>query len=98
MSGGSYNYLFYQVEDEYLNRMYDAELNRMMKDLIKVLHDLEWWQSDDIGEEQYRETVKKFKQKWFESNKSRVENIIDEEVNELRNELKTTFAYLAEEL
>lgn len=98
MSGGSYNYLFHQVEYEYLNRMYDAELNRMMKDLIEVLHDLEWWQSDDIGEEQYRETVKKFKQKWFESNKSRVENIIDEKIEELRTELKTTFAYLAEEL
>ena len=37
MSGGSYNYLYSQIEDEYVGRMYDIELNDMMKDLTKLL-------------------------------------------------------------
>lgn len=45
MSGGSYSYVYCRVEEECVNRMFDSQLNEMMKDLVKVLHDLEWWQS-----------------------------------------------------
>ena len=48
MSGGSYSYVYCRVEEECVNRMFDSQLNEMMKDLVKVLHDLEWWQSCDI--------------------------------------------------
>lgn len=65
MSGGSFDYLFYRVEDSYVGNMNDIDLNEMMKDLIKVLHDLEWYESGDIGEETYKETVNAFKGKWF---------------------------------
>ena len=98
MSGGSYDYLYYRVECEYVGRMHDRELNSMMHDLIQVLHDVEWWQSDDIGEEQYRDTVKKFKRKWFGTDVSRIERIINESVSELRDELLTTFDYLKNDL
>ena len=65
MSGGHFDYLFYRVEDTYIGNMNDIELNEMMKDLIKVLHDLEWYESGDIGEEDYIKTVKWFKGRWF---------------------------------
>lgn len=65
MSGGSYKYGCFRLEELYVGHMYDDEMNDMMKDLYKVLHDVEWWQSDDIGEEVYRETVNEFKDKWF---------------------------------
>ena len=65
MSGGSYNYEFIRVEDEYVDKMFDDELNSLMKDLVKLLHDLEWWQSSDYGEEDYRKTVDKFKKKYL---------------------------------
>jgi hypothetical protein len=65
MSGGSFDYLFYRVEDTYSGEMRDKELNKLMDDLIKVLHDLEWWQSGDISEEDYRKTVIEFKTKWL---------------------------------
>ena len=65
MSGGSYNYEYSRVEDQYVEMMYDDELNDMMEDLVKVLHDLEWWQSGDYSEDDYRESVKQFKDKWF---------------------------------
>lgn len=65
MSGGSYEYMYSQVENVYVGRMFDDELDEMMKDLVVVLHDLEWWKSDDISEEDYRRTVERFKLKWF---------------------------------
>ena len=88
MSGGSYSYEFYRVEDEYVGAMYDEELNEMMKDLVEVLHDVEWWQSSDIGEDDYRKTVKAFKDKWFNADRGeRLKPIIDRRINEVRTEL-----------
>ena len=88
MSGGSYNYECYRVEEEYVGAMHDAELDEMMKDLVKVLHDVEWWQSCDIGEDDYRKTVKDFKDKWFNADRcERLKPIIDRRINEVRTEL-----------
>lgn len=88
MSGGSYNYTCYRVEDEYVGAMHDAELDEMMKDLVDVLHDVEWWQSSDIGEDDYRKTVKAFKKKWFDSDRGeRLKPIIDRKINKVRKEL-----------
>lgn len=90
MSGGSYDYKFSVIEDYYVNSMFDTELDEMMKDLVVLLHDLEWWQSADIGEESYRKTVKAFKSKWFDADRvERLKPIIDKEINRLRTELMT---------
>ena len=51
MSGGAYDYECYRFEEQYTGRMHDAEMNELVKDLYDVLHDVEWWQSDDIGED-----------------------------------------------
>lgn len=88
MSGGSYDYKCYTIEEYYVGAMHDAELDEMMKDLVEVLHDVEWWQSCDIGEDDYRKTVKKFKDKWFNTDRSeRLKPIIDRRINEVRTEL-----------
>jgi len=88
MSGGSYGYHYCTIDNEYVGAMYDAELDEMMKDLVVVLHDVEWWQSADIGEEDYRRTVKRFKDKWFNGNRSeRLKPIIDRKIEQLRAEL-----------
>ena len=88
MSGGSYNYEYCRVEDEYVGAMHDAELDEMMKDLVEVLHDVEWWQSSDICEDDYRKTVKAFKAKWFDSDRGeRLKPIIEREINKIRKEL-----------
>ena len=65
MSGGSYNYIYNTLSEECEGYMYDEEMNALIKDLCKVLHDLEWWQSCDISKEDYRKTVAEFKQKWL---------------------------------
>lgn len=88
MSGGSYGYECYRVEEAYVGHMYDHEMNLLMFDLVKVLHDLEWWQSGDYGEEAYQKTLSEFKEKWFDGDRvERLQNIITEETDKLRTEL-----------
>ena len=94
MSGGSYNYMYCRIEDEYVGRMYDSQLNAMMKDLVDLLHDLEWWQSCDYSEETYRKSVKKFKKKWFRQTKIDVQKQIESKFEETKDELLKEFEYL----
>ena len=77
MSGGSYDYMYSRVEEEYADRMFDSQLNTMMKYLAGLLHELEWWQSGDYNEETYREAVKKFKKKWLKQTKIDVWRVIN---------------------
>lgn len=94
MSGGSYDYKSYVIEDYYVGKMYDIELNEMMEDLIKVLHDVEWWKSGDISEESYRETVNNFKKKWFKRDKVQIEQFIETNFEKKKNELLKQLSYL----
>lgn len=87
MSGGYFNY-FYMRLDEMAVRMEDPELEAMVADLAKVLHDLEWWKDDDISEEQYRKTVNAFKNKWLRGQPTkRLKQIIDKEMEAKKLEL-----------
>ena len=56
--------MYAEIESMYCGKMYDAEMDDMMADLVDVLHDLEWWRSSDYGEDDYRKSVKVFKDKW----------------------------------
>ena len=94
MSGGSYNYGYSTVEYTYLGEMKDTELNEMMKDLVQVLHDLEWYVDCDISEEQYRETVTKFKSKWFKRRKCDIEALVNEEFEKKKQELLKELEYM----
>ena len=49
MSGGSFNYMYERIRENYSGEMYDHELNALLEDFCNVLHDLEWWQSGDIA-------------------------------------------------
>lgn len=94
MSGGSYNYMYCRIEEEYVDRMYDSQLNAMMKDLVEVLHDLELWQSCDYSEDTYRKTVTEFKKKWFKQTKIDVKNQIESKFEQTKDELLKEFEYL----
>jgi hypothetical protein len=89
MSGGSFNYTCFRVENEYSGRMQDEELNEMLVDFCEVLHDLEWWQSCDISEEQYRETVAKFKNKWFSERDKETKAAIKRILKKISNEIES---------
>ena len=70
MSGGSLDYFYYQLEEVGEGRIRKCSkeekiLSRLCVDLSAVLHDLEWWYSDDIGEEEFKKTWNKFCKKWL---------------------------------
>lgn len=88
MSGGSYSYIYSKLLNECDGRMHDEEMNDLIRDLSNVLHDLEWWQSYDISEETYRETLKAFKAKWFKSDREeRLRKYIDDKTEAVRKEM-----------
>jgi len=87
MSGGSYDYMYHRVDAEYVGRMFDRELDEMMRDLVDVLHDVEWWQSGDIGEERYRDTVEKFKEKWFGTRDENLRDRLAQWIDEAKKEI-----------
>ena len=88
MSGGSYNYIYSKLLCECDGCMHDAEMNDMIHDLADVLHDLEWWQSGDYSEYQYRQSLAEFKKKWFKgSRRNRLKGYIDEQLGIVRRQL-----------
>ena len=94
MSGGSMNY-FYSTLEEYSNVLGDRELNDLVKDLCKVFHDKEWYDSADIGEGSYNQTVKEFKEKWFTEvgQNRRYAEYIDTAIRDLKRELRLYTTY-----
>ena len=94
MSGGYHNYECYRVEEEYVGKMHDPEMDQMMKQLVNVLHDLEWWASGDIVEEEYRQSVRDFKFRWFTPLREQgLCRIIEEKCDALKKELFQTIGY-----
>ena len=87
-SGGSYDYMCDKFKWTYDDKMFDSEMNYFIYDFVKVLHDLEWWQSDDIDEEDYRKTLSEFKSKWFgKARGDNLQKIVTKECDKLKNEL-----------
>lgn len=88
MSGGSHNYICYQIEENLVGQMEDRELNDLMKDIVTLAHDLEWYHSADISRNGYRESVRKFKDKWFKQRREeRLKKYIEESIQEIKEEL-----------
>lgn len=91
MSGGSMNYACYTIEEQ-ARYLEDRELIDIAKDMAKLFHDAEWWHSGDIGEKDYRETVKWFKDKWLRSGNAdvdeRLRGYIDRIFDDAKQECK----------
>lgn len=88
MSGGSYNYIYSRLQTECEGAMHDAEMDDLIRDLCEVLHDLEWWQSADCSEQTYRNTLARFKAKWFKGDrKERLKGYIDNQIALTRKKL-----------
>lgn len=88
MSGGSHDYVCFKIEDELCGKMYDPELNDLMEDIAGLAQDLEWWDSGDISEEDYRKAVRDFKKKWFcSSREERLKKYVDDTLERQRANL-----------
>ena len=88
MSGGSMEYLCFRVE-EIAGHTHDREIDMLVKDFANLLHDLEWYDSGDYGEETYRESIRVFKAKWLgaASRTDRLAKIINTACDDLKKEL-----------
>lgn len=87
-SGGSHNYICCSIENNLVGQMHDMELDDLMKDIVKLTHDLEWADSCDISEEDYSKTVKEFKNKWFKQDRTqRLKKYIDDNLEKTKKEL-----------
>ena len=100
MSGGSMDYSGYKVEEYAVGMMEDAEVNDLMKDVSKLLHDCEWYHSGDTCEATYRKSAAKFKAKWFgktAQRSKRLEKLIDEKINQVRKECRQMIGFVEED-
>ena len=66
MSGGSLGYFYNQLES-HVGDFDDKELDDLVRDLVKLFHDREWFLSSDTCEGSWVESRDAFKKKWFES-------------------------------
>lgn len=88
MSGGSHNYIYYKIEEELVGQMEDEELDDLMNDIATLAHDLEWYHNSDKSRDDYRETVQKFKSKWFKGNREeRLKGYVDKAIDDVRQEM-----------
>lgn len=86
MSGGSMNYICYRVEEEAEN-MGDRELIELVKDVANLMHDREWYISGDYGVDEWKVSARKFKEKWFKSDREeRLKSLIEEIIASARKE------------
>ena len=87
MSGGSLNYISYNLE-EVAPRLLDPEIIDLALDFAKLLHEAEWYLSGDTGEGDYNIALDNFKNKWFKkSRKDRLEQYINDSFVKNRDEL-----------
>ncbi len=74
------------------NPLEDKQMSELVYDVFCILHSLDWYLSGDTGEDDYREDVKYFKNKWFYKNEnSQIREEIDKGIEELRDDLYQTF-------
>lgn len=96
MSGGRWQYQDSCLKNDMFNYsgtsdpMEDKEVSKLVYDVFNLIHDLDWYKSDDTGEEDYIKAKKKFKEKWLRNknyNKNVLQPIIEEEIELLKEEL-----------
>ena len=74
------------------NPFKDFIISELVYDVFCLLHSFDWYESGDTGEEDYREDVMRFKDKWLATQPSaRVKEIVDDEIIRLRDELYKSF-------
>ena len=80
---------FSQVEKAgKLNPLEDRELSKLAWDLLCVIHSYDYYISGDTREEQYRQDVQHFKDKWLKPvRKETAMRLVNEECQRLKDEL-----------
>lgn len=98
MSGGHFNYTdetakneIFGWTDKPVNVFEDREISELIWDVFELIHDFDWYMSGDTDRKDYLASKAKFKAKWLKSDKSSAQRIIDEAIEELKQELYETY-------
>lgn len=100
MSGGRFDYKdcslkseIYGWADEPSNVFEDREISELVWDVLDLIHDFDLYASGDKGKEAYLEAKSKFKKKWFSNRSVRIRSIVDDAIQQCKNELYETFGF-----
>lgn len=98
MSGGRFNYTDMTLKDEIFgwtnkpkNVFEDKEISELVWDVLELIHKYDWYTSGDTSEETYLKAKAEFKKKWFGDRDACIREIIDNTVQECKDELYKTF-------
>ena len=98
MSGGRFDYKdsilkdeIYGWADKPINVFEDREISELVWDVFDLIHDFDWYTSGDTCKETYLKAKSDFKKKWFSNRGVRVRGIVDDAINQCKNELYETF-------
>lgn len=78
-------------QDKPANVFEDVEISELVFDMLDLIHVYDWYASGDSGEEKYLTAKKEFKRKWLENRGVRVRMIVDDAIEQCKNELYKTF-------
>lgn len=99
----------YNLEECFVGNMRDKEMDALLADLCAYgrgatqkdagpLMALEFWRSDDWDEETYRESVRRFKQKWFKRTDGDRVEFYQQELQKYCDGLKAELGWKGEEV
>lgn len=99
MSGGRFDYKDQGLRNEifgwgdtWYNVFEDREISELVWDVLNLVHEFDWYDSGDTGEDTWLEAKATFKGKWLSGkNNSRTKRIIDDTLKEAKEELYKTF-------
>ena len=100
MSGGKFNYTDMSLKSEIYgwtdapsNVFEDREISELVWDVLDLIHDYDWYASGDTRKETYLKAKAEFKKKWFSNRGVRVRRIVDDAIEQCKNELYDTFGF-----
>lgn len=98
MSGGRFDYIDSRCKDEIFgwsdkprNIFEDREISELIWDVFGLIHDYDWYASGDTCEETYLKAKAIFKKKWLKRDDERVKRVVDNAIDEVRQELYKTY-------
>ena len=100
MSGGCFDYLDNRLKSEIFgyccqepkNIFEDREISQLIWEVLDLIHEFDWYKSEDTCKDTYLEAKAAFKKRWFSNRGVRVKRIVDESVADLKRELYETFS------
>lgn len=103
MSGGHFDYVDSRLKSEIYgwtdkpgNVFEDREFSELVWDVLDLIHEYDWYVSGDTSKETYLKAKAKFKKKWMNNRGLRVRRIVDNAINQVRQELYETYGIESE--